>query len=295
MWSNPRRAQAGYVDSHDRARHRGRRALYPGQHISDEHRAADGPTGAASHHRWRAGVDQRRIVAAGDSHHLHEHRDPAAQARRSRMVRRVRAPALAIASRLQDEALSADRRGRAMVVHRRVHHRRIPAAPPLRFTREHQGRHGSSGVHSRRHPHDDRLSDVRSATALGHGAMTDVKRTESGKRRTRWPGWIWSVPIAAVALVVWLLLRALSTNGIKVTVVFDNAEGLKANGSDVTYRGVQVGEVTGVDLTDDQRHVNVSLSIDREMKRALNAGTRFYLEGAHPSLSNLSSLKSVLS
>ncbi len=125
--------------------------------------------------------------------------------------------------------------------------------------------------------------------------MMEVKRTESGKRRTRWPGWIWSVPIAAVALVVWLLLRALSTNGIGVTVVFDNAEGLKAGGTDVTYRGVQIGQVTGVDLTEDHQHVNVSLSIDRDMKRALNAGTRFYLEGAHPSLSDLSSLKSVLS
>lgn len=125
--------------------------------------------------------------------------------------------------------------------------------------------------------------------------MTDLKRTESGKRKTRWPGWIWSVPIAAVALVVWLLLRALSANGIGVTVVFDEARGVTSNATDVTYRGVKVGQVTGVNLSDDRRHVDISLSVDRDMKSALNAGTAFYLEGAHPSLSDLSSLKAVLS
>ena len=125
--------------------------------------------------------------------------------------------------------------------------------------------------------------------------MTDVKRTESIKRTTRWPGWIWSVPIAAIALVVWLLIRAVSGTGIKVTVVFDDAQGMTANGTDVICRGVKVGSVTDIELSKDRRHVDVSLSIDRDMKSVLNAGTTFYLQGAHASLGDLSSLKSIVS
>jgi paraquat-inducible protein B len=125
--------------------------------------------------------------------------------------------------------------------------------------------------------------------------MTEVKRTQAGTRMTRWPGWIWSVPIAAVALVSWLLVRAISGHGVRVTVVFDDATGVTANGTDVTYRGIKIGQVTGAALSPDRRHVNVTLSIDGDMKAALNTGSSFYLEGAHPSLSDLSSLKSILS
>ena len=36
---------------------------------------------------------------------------------------------------------------------------------------------------------------------------SEVKRTEAAVRRTRWPGWIWAVPLAALLLVGWWLLR----------------------------------------------------------------------------------------
>ena len=40
-------------------------------------------------------------------------------------------------------------------------------------------------------------------------------------RRSWWPGWIWAVPIAAVGIVLWLLLRSISSRGIDVTVTYD--------------------------------------------------------------------------
>ncbi len=129
----------------------------------------------------------------------------------------------------------------------------------------------------------------------GSDARVHLRRTMAGVRTSRWPGWIWGVPIAAVAIVVWLLIRAISGRGVDVTVVFDEAAGMTANGTTVTYRGVDVGQVTDVAIAADGRHVNVRLSIDDQRKADLTTGTRFYVEGAHPSLSDLSSLKAVLS
>ena len=113
-------------------------------------------------------------------------------------------------------------------------------------------------------------------------------------RRTRWPGWIWAVPLAACGIAGWLGIRALVHGGESVTVVFDDAYGMKADDTSVTLRGVKVGEVRGVTLDDDGRHVDVEVEIDRSAKRYLRAGTRFWVKGAHLNLSDPSTAKAML-
>ena len=120
------------------------------------------------------------------------------------------------------------------------------------------------------------------------------RRTEAAVRSTWWPGWIWAIPVAAVAIVVWLVVRAVSDHGTSVTVVFEQAAGMTAQNTPVMYRGVSVGQVTGIAIAPDARHVIADVSIDESMKHSLNAETHFYLVGAHPSLSDPSSLKAIL-
>jgi len=120
-------------------------------------------------------------------------------------------------------------------------------------------------------------------------------RTAVGTRGTWWPGWVWSVPIAALGVVVWLMLRALSGRGIDVTVTFENAAGMSVNNTRVFYRGLEVGAVSDLKLAPDGRHVVARLDIDGDLARYVNTGTQFYLEGAHPSLADPSSLRSVIS
>lgn len=119
-------------------------------------------------------------------------------------------------------------------------------------------------------------------------------RTEAEVRRSWWPGWIWAVPIAALGVAGWLGLRALAQGGVETTVSFDDAAGMKAGDTKVVYRGVQVGEVRAVRLTPDDRHVQVKLKLDRSLDHELGPGARFWVIGAHPSLSHLSELKDAL-
>jgi paraquat-inducible protein B len=113
-------------------------------------------------------------------------------------------------------------------------------------------------------------------------------------RRSWWPGWIWGVPIAAVAIVLWLLLRSISSRGIDVTVIYNDAAGMQAGDTRVMYHGVEVGRVTSVALASDDWHVVVHLDIDDQLAPKINTGTRFVLEGAHPSLSDISSLRALI-
>jgi|GEM_PF-740810 len=124
--------------------------------------------------------------------------------------------------------------------------------------------------------------------------VTRRRRTAAGRRKTWWPGWIWSIPIAAIGIVVWLMLRALSSRGIGVTVVFNEAAGMAANSTKVLYHGLEVGTVTGLSLAPDGRHVLAHLDIDGDMRSNVNTGTRFYLSGAHPSFTDPASLKALV-
>jgi paraquat-inducible protein B len=120
------------------------------------------------------------------------------------------------------------------------------------------------------------------------------QRTISDLRKGRWPGWIWAVPLAAVAIVIWLLVRELSATGVSATVTFEDAAQMKADTTPVMYRGMQVGKVRDVALAPDGAKVIVRFEIDDRYEQYLTAGTRFYLVGAKPSLSDLASLKAII-
>ncbi len=113
-------------------------------------------------------------------------------------------------------------------------------------------------------------------------------------RRSWWPGWIWGVPIAAVAIVLWLLLRSISSRGIDVTVIYNDAAGMQPGDTRVMYHGVEIGRVTSVALASDDWHVVVHLDIDGQLAPKINTGTRFVLEGTHPSFSDISSLRALI-
>ncbi len=120
-------------------------------------------------------------------------------------------------------------------------------------------------------------------------------RTRAAVRRSRWPGWIWSIPIAALLVVGWLGIRALTSHGEDITISFDDSHGLDAKGGKVVYRGISVGQVTKVALTKDGSGVTVGVTIDQSAEQFVRSGTRFWLRNANPSLTDLSSLGAVLS
>ncbi len=130
------------------------------------------------------------------------------------------------------------------------------------------------------------MNDERDALAM---------RTATTRRKTWWPGWIWAIPIAAIGIVVWLMLRALSSRGVEVTLVLEDATGMSENNTKVLYRGLTVGMVTDLALAPDGRRIVAHLDIDRDMSPYIASGTRFYVEGAKPSFSDPSSLKALIS
>ncbi len=90
--------------------------------------------------------------------------------------------------------------------------------------------------------------------------MTENESDDTAQARTRrhrWFAWVWVVPIAAGAIVLWLGARSFITHGPDVTISFRNAEGLTERQSVIRHRGVAVGRVEALELAPDLSHVIV--------------------------------------
>ncbi len=109
-----------------------------------------------------------------------------------------------------------------------------------------------------------------------------------------WPGWIWSIPVAALGLVLWLGLRAWTQRGPEVQVVFPEIANLKPGDTKVQFEGMDVGEVEASSLEPDLRHIRVTLSLRPDLRDHLGAGTQFWIIGKHMSVSHLSDLKALI-
>lgn len=112
--------------------------------------------------------------------------------------------------------------------------------------------------------------------------------------RRRWPGLVWAIPLAALIVVVYLGVRWVANRGTTVTVVFSAAEGVTPGDTKVLQNGVEVGHVTGQRITDDGKHVELTLSMDKQSIPALNTNSRFWLLGQTPSVTDLQSVRAAL-
>ena len=127
--------------------------------------------------------------------------------------------------------------------------------------------------------------------------MSEAPDTSSGRRRwrDRWPGLVWAIPLAALLVVGYLAIQAWAQEGIDVVVTFDSAHGARAGDTPVIYKGVPIGRVTKVEISRDARHVDMTLRLAPRTRDALRDGAKFWMIGAEPSLTDLSSLKAVVS
>jgi paraquat-inducible protein B len=103
--------------------------------------------------------------------------------------------------------------------------------------------------------------------------MTQPRRDESNDegalpkpiiRRRRAPLLvIWLVPLIAAVAAGYYLRDKLAESGPRITIRFKDATGLKVGQTPVVYRGVPIGKVSNVQLSDDQRRVLVQVRLRR--------------------------------
>ena len=204
--------------------------------------------------------------------------------------------------------------GRPLVDGRCAGDRHVRSADAVRPTRQCQGDAGHGGVSGSSGIDDVLDSYVRHASAVGQqttrrtrrpdgrGMSDDVivrdedypERTEAIIHRGRWPGLIWALPIAALLIAAWLLLRALTHPGISVILDTPTAQGVRTGDTHVTYNGLEIGSVSKIALAPDGHHIRLTLTIEGSKKGLFRDSTKIWIVGANPSFTNIASLRAAV-
>lgn len=91
-------------------------------------------------------------------------------------------------------------------------------------------------------------------------------------------GWaLWFFPVIAVVICAWLFFDYYQKRGPVITIKFDDASGLQAEKTRVRYRGVTIGIVKTVKLSDDAKDVIATINLQKEAELFAVEGSKFWV------------------
>lgn len=115
------------------------------------------------------------------------------------------------------------------------------------------------------------------------------------RRRRSWLQVMWIVPIVAAAVAAWLVYDRMRQYGPEITIQFRDGGGLRAGQTPIKYRGVQVGEVTGLQISEDREHVLVKARLQRASASLASEGAVFWIVRPQVGWGNVTGLNTVIS
>lgn len=105
---------------------------------------------------------------------------------------------------------------------------------------------------------------------------------------------VWAVPLVAALIAGYLVFERVWEAGPTITIKFHDGTGVRAGTTQVEYRGVAVGDVTRVTLSEDRNYVEVRVRLHRSAETMAREGSTFWVVRPEVGLSSISGLSTVV-
>ncbi|QLY26253.1 MlaD family protein [Bdellovibrio sp. KM01] len=105
---------------------------------------------------------------------------------------------------------------------------------------------------------------------------------------------VWLFPLFAVILSGYLLLEFYQHRGPEVTITFEEGTRIRPDKTEIRFRGVRVGVVTSVRISDDQKSVEVHARLEKFASDFANEGTKYWLESPRISFEEIRGLDTLV-
>lgn len=115
-----------------------------------------------------------------------------------------------------------------------------------------------------------------------------------GARKTR-ISLVWVIPIVAALAGAWVAVTRIESEGPSIQIVFNSADGLEAGKTKIEYKGVTVGTLTAIRLSDDHRQVLARAQMAPRTESFLVQDTRFWVVRPRISGANVTGLGTLIS
>ena len=124
---------------------------------------------------------------------------------------------------------------------------------------------------------------------------TSVPQSRAVPRRQTRISLVWVIPIVALAVGVWVGISRLRSEGPEITITFESAEGLEAGKTKINYKGVDVGTISTIRLTEDHQRVIAKAQMAPRTEAFLVADTKFWVVRPRISGANITGLGTLIS
>jgi paraquat-inducible protein B len=125
--------------------------------------------------------------------------------------------------------------------------------------------------------------------------MTGEDLPKAKVRRRRLFRLIWVVPVVALAVAAYLVFQRIRDLGPQISIRFNDGAGLRVGQTPLKYRGVVIGEVTKIGLTEDHQQVLVRARLLRQASQFASEGAVFWIVRPQLAWGNVQGLGTVLS
>ncbi|WOI55615.1 MlaD family protein [Palleronia sp. LCG004] len=105
---------------------------------------------------------------------------------------------------------------------------------------------------------------------------------------------VWLVPVLALVISLTVVWQNYADRGPLITVLFDNASGVRAEETQLRYRDVVVGVVEAVRFSEDLDQVAVEIRVDKEIGDYIDDSAQFWVVSAEVSAQGVAGLDTVL-
>jgi len=106
---------------------------------------------------------------------------------------------------------------------------------------------------------------------------------------------VWFIPIVAALVGVWVAVARIRSEGPKITIVFQSAEGLEAGKTKINYRGVDIGTITAIRLSEDHERVIATAQMTPRTEDFLVEDTQLWVVRPRISGANVTGLGTLIS
>jgi paraquat-inducible protein B len=114
------------------------------------------------------------------------------------------------------------------------------------------------------------------------------------KKRGRYFSIVWTVPVIAAILAAYLIYGHVQQFGPKITISFKDGSGLRTGQTPIKYRGVQIGDVIAVELSQDHQAVLVRARLQHSAASIAREGAVFWIVRPEVGIGNITGLGTLL-
>ena len=125
--------------------------------------------------------------------------------------------------------------------------------------------------------------------------MTGEELPRARVRRRRLFRLVWVVPLIALAVAIYLVWAHMRSVGPEIAIRFNDVSGLRVGQTPINYRGVQIGEVIGIELSDDHKQAVVKARLHKSARAIATEGATFWIVRPQFGWGQVTGLSTVLS